>query len=41
MTVSGVTEVTLKFGGEPPVEGAFLDSTSEKVFEDKNKGFIA
>ena len=41
VTVSGVTEVTLKFGGEAPVSGAFLDAASEKIFEDKNKGMIA
>ena len=42
VTVSGVTEVTLQFGSpESAVEGAFLDAASEKVFEDKGKGFIA
>ena len=39
--VSGVTEVTLVFGGTAPVDGAFLDAASEKIFEDKNKGMIA
>ncbi|MBR2426822.1 MAG: AIDA repeat-containing protein, partial [Lentisphaeria bacterium] len=39
--VSGVTEVSLKFGGESPVTGAFLDAVSEKIFEDKNKGLLA
>ncbi|MBO7329899.1 MAG: hypothetical protein J6W00_14145 [Lentisphaeria bacterium] len=41
VTVSGVTEVTLKFGGEPLVAGAFSDAASEKIFEDKNKGMLA
>jgi Ca2+-binding RTX toxin-like protein len=39
--VSGIAEVTLVFGGTAPVEGAFLDGASEKIFEDKNKGMIA
>ena len=39
--VSGVTDVTLVFGGTSPVEGVFLDAASEKIFEDKNKGMIA
>ena len=39
--VSGVTAVNLVFGGTAPVEGAFLDAASEKIFEDKNKGMIA
>ena len=38
---SGVTDVTLVFGGTAPVAGAFLDAASEKIFEDKNKGMIA
>ena len=41
VTVSGVTEVSLVFGGTAPVEGAFLDAASEKVFEDKTKNMIA
>ena len=41
VTVSGVTEVTLKFGGDAPVAGAFLDAASEKIFEDKNSGMLA
>ena len=41
VTVSGVTEVSLVFGGTAPVEGAFLDAASEKVFEDKSKNMIA
>ena len=41
VTVSGVTEVNLVFGGTAPVEGAFLYAASEKIFEDKNKGMIA
>ncbi|MBO5762486.1 MAG: C10 family peptidase, partial [Lentisphaeria bacterium] len=41
VTVSGVTNITLKFGGEAPVNGAFSDAASEKIFEDKNKGMIA
>ena len=41
--VSGVTNADIKlvFGGTAPVEGAFLDAASEKIFEDKNKGMIA
>ena len=39
--VSGVTEVTLVFGGTAPVAGAFRDAASENIFEDKNKGMIA
>ena len=41
--VSGVTnaDVTLVFGGTAPVEGAFLDAASEKIFEDKSKNLIA
>ena len=41
VTVSGVTEVKLVFGEPAPVEGAFLDAASEKIFEDKSKGMIA
>ena len=40
VTVSGVAEVSLKFGGNAPVNGAFLDAASEKIFEDKNKGML-
>lgn len=48
--VAGVTadRVTLKFGDDGTEEyaalaaaGAFADATSEKIFEDKNKGFLA
>ena len=39
--VTGVESVKLVFGGTAPVEGAFLDAASEKIFEDKNKGMIA
>ena len=39
--VSGVTNVKLIFNATAPVEGAFLDAASEKIFEDKNKGMIA
>ena len=39
--VSGVSDVTLVFGEPAPVEGAFLDAASEKIFEDKSKGMIA
>ena len=41
VTVSGVTDVTLVFGGTAPVDGVFADCASEKIFEDKNKGMIA
>ncbi len=41
VTVSGVSEVTLRFGGTAPVAGAFDDAASEKIFEDKNKGLLA
>ena len=43
VTVSGVTarKVSLKFGGDAPVAGAFADAASEKIFEDKNKGLLA
>ena len=42
VTVSGTTEITLKFGDtKNAAAGAFLDAASEMVFEDKNKGFIA
>ena len=41
VTISGVTDVELVFGGTAPVEGAFLDAASEKIFEDKSKGMIA
>ena len=39
--VSGVSDVTLVFEEPAPVESAFLDAASEKIFEDKNKGMIA
>jgi Ca2+-binding RTX toxin-like protein len=41
VTVSGVTDVKLVFGGTAPVEGAFLDAASEKIFENKDKNMIA
>ena len=42
VTVSGNVNVTLKFGADASLpEGAFLEAASEKIFEDKNKGFIA
>ena len=41
VTISGTTQIKLVFGGTPPVDGAFADSASEKIFEDKNKGMIA
>ena len=41
VTVSGVTDVELVFGGEAPVAGAFDDAASEKIFENKNKGLLA
>ena len=45
--VIGVADVTLKFGDEAPqyadllAAGAFADSTSERIFEDKNRGMLA
>ena len=43
--VSGVTaeNITLKFGGQISglPAGCFDDAASEKIFEDKNKGFPA
>ena len=50
VAVSGVSaeKVTLKFGDDGSAQfaalaeqGAFADATSEKIFEDKSKGFIA
>ena len=42
VTVSGVANVTLKFGAvDTAVSGAFLDAASEKIFEDKNSGMLA
>ena len=42
VTVTGSTDITLKFGNtEDAVAGAFLDGTSEKIFEDKSEGFLA
>ena len=41
ITVSGVSNVTLKFGTDAPVNGAFADAASEKIFEDKSKNMIA
>ena len=42
VTVTGCANVTLRFGdnGSLP-DGAFAGESSRKVFEDKNKGFIA
>ena len=40
VSVWGIPEVTLKYG-TADVEGVFLAAASEKIFEDKNKGFIA
>ena len=39
--VSGVSDVTLKFGKAALPSGCFDDADSEKIFEDKNKGFLA
>ena len=41
--VSGVSEITLKFGGDISAlpNGVFDDAASEKIFEDKNKGTLA
>ena len=40
--VSGVSDVTLKFGeAASQPSGCFDDAASEKIFEDKNKGFLA
>ena len=42
VTVSGVSNVTLKFGTDASLpDGAFADAASEKIFEDKSKGMIA
>ena len=42
VTVSGVSNVTLKFGADASLpEGAFTDAASEKIFEDKNSGMLA
>ena len=43
VTVTGCSDITLKFGNtsELNVKGAFDGEASEKIFEDKNKGFIA
>ena len=42
ITVSGVSNVTLKFGGDASLpDGAFADAASEKIFEDKSKNMIA
>ena len=39
--VTGTSDITLKFGDSPELPaGVFLDAASEKIFEDKNKGFI-
>ena len=39
--VSGVSDVTLKFGEAALPSGCFDEADSEKIFEDKNKGFLA
>ena len=46
--VSGVSEVTLRFGDNDSAQyddlvsaGAFLDSTSERIFEESGKGLLA
>ncbi len=42
VTVNGNCEITLRFGDtETVIEGAFADSSSEKIFEDKDKGILA
>ena len=47
VTVSGVSSVSLKFGNEDAqysfllAVGAFDEFTSEKIFEDRNKGLLA
>ena len=43
VTVSGVSEVVLKFGGDISEQphGVVEDTVSEKIFEDKNKGMLS
>ena len=41
VTVQGTTDITLIFGGTAPVDGAFADAVSEKIFEDRNNGVLA
>ena len=42
VTVNGVADVTLRFGADTSQPaGCFDDAASEKIFEDKNKGFLA
>ena len=42
VTVNGVADVTLRFGTDSSLPaGCFDDAASEKIFEDKNKGFLA
>ena len=42
VTVSGTASVSLRFGAEADLPaGCFDDAASEKIFEDKNKGFLA
>ena len=42
VTVSGVINITLWFGADTSLPaGCFEDAASEKIFEDKNKGFLA
>ena len=42
VTVSGVTNITLRFGADSSLPaGCFDDAVSEKIFEDKTKGLLA
>ena len=42
VTVSGVANVTLRFGADASLPaGCFDDAASEKIFEDKDKGMLA
>ena len=43
VTVTGCTDVTLRLGNTAGLDlpGAFDVAASEKIFEEKNKGFIA
>ena len=48
VTVLGTAEVNLQFGVEPfsdaeqlQAAGAFLNSTHERIFEDRSKGLLA
>ena len=40
VTVSGVSEVNLKFGNSD-ITGAFDEVVTKKIFEDKNKALLA